>query len=137
MKKKDIHRKRILVVDDADDVASYFANALAGYGEVEKSNNTLAALQKVSLHRYDLIIMDMCMPGMDGIEFYEVAVEADPTLKNRFLFLTNSYLRNYMKFLLDNDLPFLFRPVGIVEIREAVEEIMSKTAKFPREAPAS
>jgi two-component system chemotaxis response regulator CheY len=61
---------RILVVDDAGLIRLYYRDALqaAGYG-VEEALNGLEAMEKVLAGGFDLLIVDVNMPKMDGLTF--------------------------------------------------------------------
>ena len=61
--------KRILVIDDASLVRFYYRDALerAGYA-VDEALNGLEALEKLLMRPPDLLIVDINMPKMDGIE---------------------------------------------------------------------
>src|SRR3954447_20899037 len=61
---------RILVVDDSSLVRLYYRDALekAGY-EVEQAMNGLEAMEKALAERFDLLIVDVNMPKMDGFSF--------------------------------------------------------------------
>jgi len=62
--------KRILVVDDASLVRRFYRDALerAGFA-VDEALNGVEALEKVLGESYDLVIVDVNMPQMDGITF--------------------------------------------------------------------
>ena len=60
--------KRVLIVDDAALVRTYYRSALEPYGfVVEEAMNGLEALEKLLLQPFDLAIVDVNMPQMDGI----------------------------------------------------------------------
>jgi two-component system chemotaxis response regulator CheY len=63
-------RKQVLVVDDASLVRAYYRQALerAGY-EVAEALNGLEGLEKVLMQPFDLVIVDVNMPQMDGMTF--------------------------------------------------------------------
>lgn len=63
-------RGRILVVDDSSLVRLYYQGALerAGFA-VEEAINGIEATEKVLAHDFDLLIVDVNMPGMDGFSF--------------------------------------------------------------------
>jgi two-component system chemotaxis response regulator CheY len=62
--------KRILIVDDAALVRTYYRTALEQGGFlVEEALNGLEALEKLLLQPFDLAIVDINMPHMDGITF--------------------------------------------------------------------
>ena len=62
--------KRVLVVDDASLVRRFYRDALERAGfEVEEALNGVEALEKVLGDSYDLVIVDVNMPQMDGVTF--------------------------------------------------------------------
>jgi two-component system, chemotaxis family, chemotaxis protein CheY len=83
----DAKPKHVLIIDDAALVRAYYRQALeqAGY-RVDEALNGLEALEKVLLHSFDLLIVDVNMPQMDGITFLrklrekELPISAIPAL---------------------------------------------------------
>ena len=75
----DAKNKHVLVVDDAALVRAYYRQALetAGY-KVDEALNGLEALEKVLLHPFDLLIVDVNMPQMDGMTFLRTLREKEP-----------------------------------------------------------
>lgn len=66
----DAAGKRILVVDDASLVRRFYRDALERAGfEVDEALNGVEALEKVLADSYDLVIVDVNMPQMDGMTF--------------------------------------------------------------------
>ncbi|WP_428660199.1 response regulator [Reyranella sp.] len=65
--------KRILVVDDANLIRRFYRDALERAGfEVDEALNGVEALEKVLGGAYDLIVVDVNMPQMDGLTFLKV-----------------------------------------------------------------
>jgi two-component system, chemotaxis family, chemotaxis protein CheY len=63
-------RMRILVVDDSSLVRLYYRNALEAAGfNVEQAINGIEAMEKVLAQAFDLVIVDVNMPRMDGLSF--------------------------------------------------------------------
>ena len=64
--------KRVLVIDDAGLVRRYYRSALETAGfKVEEALNGLEALERLLGDRFDLLIVDVNMPQMDGLSFLE------------------------------------------------------------------
>jgi len=63
-------RRSVLIVDDSSLVRLYYHGALekAGFA-VEQAINGIEATEKVFAHNFDLLIVDINMPGMDGLSF--------------------------------------------------------------------
>jgi two-component system chemotaxis response regulator CheY len=63
-------KKSVLVIDDASLVRAYYRQALdrAGY-HVDEAMNGLEALEKLLMHPFDVVIVDVNMPQMDGMTF--------------------------------------------------------------------
>ena len=66
----DAAGKRILVVDDANLIRRFYRDALERAGfEVDEALNGVEALEKVLGSSYDLVVVDVNMPQMDGMTF--------------------------------------------------------------------
>jgi two-component system, chemotaxis family, chemotaxis protein CheY len=62
--------KRVLIVDDARLVRSFYRSILEKHGyEVDEALNGLEALEKLLLGSFDLLVVDINMPKMDGLTF--------------------------------------------------------------------
>lgn len=69
--KKDSRRLRLLVVDDIEPVRQVIAELLRNQGyEVELAAEADEALQLAQLVRWDGLVLDVDLPGMNGVELY-------------------------------------------------------------------
>ncbi len=74
-------RKTVLVVDDDEDVRDYFAAVLQASGfDVVPVGDGEAALRVVEKKPVDLVLTDIRMPRLDGIELARRVAEARPAL---------------------------------------------------------
>ena len=85
---KQYHRRRkILIVDDEPDITSSFKEALRDHGfeQVDISNDPLLALKNFNAGSYDLLVIDIVMPQMDGFSLYEEIRKIDKKVKVCFI----------------------------------------------------
>ena len=71
---------RLLVVDDSEMNLELATHVLDGEGfEVQVANSAVEALQRVAVFRPDAIVMDIQMPGMDGLALSRLLKDAPET----------------------------------------------------------
>ncbi len=69
----------VLVVDDNKDLLETFAMILKRHGFfVETAENGLSAVNKYKKHRFDVALMDIVMPEMNGVEAFRKIKEIHP-----------------------------------------------------------
>ncbi|EJF88798.1 cell cycle two-component system response regulator CpdR [Bartonella tamiae] len=78
--------KRILLAEDDNDMRRFLAKALekAGY-EVTHFDNGVSAYERLQEEPFSLLLTDIVMPEMDGIELARRATEIDPDLRVMFI----------------------------------------------------
>jgi DNA-binding NtrC family response regulator len=71
--------RRILSVDDEPDMLALIKMIIEGYSDyqVTTTNNPMEVAELLTKERFDLIITDLKMPGMDGMELMELAKKND------------------------------------------------------------
>ena len=62
-------KKRVLVVDDNKDVCEFMKTAFSDEFEVDVSENAEGGLEKCAAWLPDLVLLDINLPGVNGIEF--------------------------------------------------------------------
>jgi CheY-like chemotaxis protein len=83
---KKMKRQNIMIVDDEDDINLLFAMVLCGEGyNVDAFTDPVAAIMKFERGSYDLLIIDILLPKMDGFELYERIKQLDKNVKVCFL----------------------------------------------------
>jgi DNA-binding response OmpR family regulator len=83
----DNKKTRILVVDDDSDILLRFTKALGVYSQFEADtfNDPIEALSRFKVKTYDLLIIDIRLPQMDGFELYDKMKEMDNEVKMCFM----------------------------------------------------
>ena len=120
--------KRILIVDDEPDMTSSLRIALEGAGfSVDTFNDPSIAVQHFQPDSYDLVLLDIIMPKIDGFELYKQIKRVDPDVKVCFLTASEMHREEFRKEKhrdLDKDL-FLKMPMPIKEILGEINKRLS------------
>ncbi len=123
---------RFLVVDDHGPVRRLLASLLSRCGTVDTAQGGQEGLERLQEHFHDGVVSDIRMPGMDGLEFYQRAVEYDSRLNGRFLFCSSDVTSETQTYLRERDLPLLKTPFGLHDFHGAIEKILSSKDVIPR-----
>ncbi len=117
---------RILVVDDEPGIAGVLAEVLQMDGHVvETVGNGEAALGKLALGGYELILSDIRMPELDGPSLYWELERRDRRLLRRMIFLTGDTLSpGTREFLEKTGAPCLSKPFALSDVREIVQRVL-------------
>jgi len=131
------NQKRILIVEDNQDIRSYIRSILYQNYIIEEAENGKMGLEMVASHDFDLIISDLMMPEMDGIEMCKQLKSSIETDHIPIILLTaKSDIENKIEGLsigADSYItkPFhpnhlLIRVSKLIEIRELLKDRFSK-----------
>src|SRR5690606_988915 len=71
----------VLVVDDNNDMVKYLVRILGRYYAVRTASNGKEALERINNHAPDLVISDIMMPVMDGVEMLR-QIKSSPDTRN-------------------------------------------------------
>jgi DNA-binding response OmpR family regulator len=125
-------KSRILLVDDEYDNSLIFKIGLQDAGfEVDAYNDSEMALSAFKPSHYDLIILDIKMPKMDGYELYEKIKKIDDKIKVCFLTASEKYKeKNRPSFLSDGS--FLIKPITIDDLVKNVDETLRRKRNSQR-----
>lgn len=121
---------RILVIDDDAAVAKMIAHILRAAHEIVIEANPRAAVARLrGGERFDLILCDITMPEMSGIEVYETLAADDRELASRVAFMTGGGLSTEEDtFLGGVGVPRLQKPFRPAELRARVRELIAAFA---------
>jgi DNA-binding response OmpR family regulator len=125
--KRQQKQKKILAVDDEPDLTKLCSLALEYHGfKVDTFNDPQEALSNYKPGYYDLVILDIKMPKMDGFELYDEIKKKDHKAKVCFLTASELYYEEFRKkeyCALDRDL-FIRKPIDNDELLKEVSKIM-------------
>ncbi len=126
MELRDKPTKTILVVDDEAVIRDLCMRALKGYHLLEAGSGE-AALALFDKGGIDVILTDVMMPGMDGIELLKRIKEKEPTIVVIVMtgFAEKDVILNALKADADD---FIAKPLNLLQLKTAVDKALVKKA---------
>lgn len=131
---RDKMRTRIIIADDHD----FFRKGLAAvimenerYELLDQAADGEELLEKLALHQPDLILLDVAMPKMDGMEAVRIISDQYPLIKVIALTVhdDDAVIRNMVK---SGAISFLDKNINAEQVYRTIDEVMqSKSVYFP------
>jgi two-component system, response regulator, stage 0 sporulation protein F len=114
---------RLLVVEDEQNQRELYAMELEERGfEVDQAANGKEAVEKVSGNHYDLVIMDIRMPEMDGIEALGKILSKDKKIPIIIYTAYSNYKSNFMTWTAD---AYVTKSSKIDDLVEKINDILT------------
>ena len=116
----------VLVIDDEALILETTARVLRSLGyQVDTQQDGAAAILQMQRQRYDLILCDFRMPGVNGAEIYRRAQLIDPDLPQRILFVTGDTIGlDAQNFFTQTHAPRLSKPFHLEQLTNQVQQIL-------------
>jgi DNA-binding response OmpR family regulator len=128
-RKITMDNSRILVVDDEPDLTQVSTLALEYHGfKVDSFNDPQEALSKYKPGLYDLVVLDIKMPIMDGFELYREIKKKDNNANVCFLTASELYYEEFRKkeyCAIDRNL-FIRKPIENDELVKEISKMIKK-----------
>src|SRR5919199_6080834 len=121
--------KKILIVDDEPDVNLSLKMVLEDKGfEVDAFDDPLVALENFRKRYYDLLILDIKMPNMNGFQLYREIKKIDDKVKVCFLTAGEMYYGAYADIFNELDTNcFIRKPIENQELVKYLNEMITKS----------
>ena len=123
--------KRVLVVEDEPGISEICRRVLISEGfEVDIAVNGRLAQDFLEEKKYDLCLIDIRTPEMDGMELYQWLKENHPQMAGRVIFTTGDSMGSDTKsFVVQTGRPFLLKPFALIELKAIVREALRQLEK--------
>jgi len=119
---------RLLIADDDADLRDFLKDELTHAGfNVFTVGNGADAIVKAAEQQFDLILLDMLMPGLDGIQVIKVLRKIVPNVP--IIGLTGYVGRGYMAQAMDLDVTTLTKPIVVSTLIEEINTTLESGAK--------
>jgi DNA-binding response OmpR family regulator len=118
--------KNILIVDDDEDLTSLYQTFLKfdGY-KVDAFTDPIDALSSFKKDFYDLVLVDLKMPKMNGVELSQELQNIDPDLLFRFITAASKeYIENLKINNPNMEKNIIYKPLWLNEIRTTIHSLL-------------
>lgn len=82
-------KKHVLIVEDDPEILGFYKEYLAKYFEIDTASDGEQGLHKLGMNQYDLVVLDIMIPKVDGIEFLKRKSEDEKISNVPVVVLTN------------------------------------------------
>ncbi|TET31676.1 MAG: response regulator [Anaerolineales bacterium] len=121
---------RILIIDDEENILQVMRQALQREGyETDTVLDALKGLSILSSSEYDLVLCDIAMTRMNGIEFFREIEERLPGMADRILFMTGGILSpSIQKFLKERRVSIIEKPFDFLTLFQGVHNALQRSS---------
>ena len=125
---KKVAGARILVADDEPAIKILINRILSDEGyEIEMVGNGDDALKKLDSEDYDIILLDVRLPGMNGIAIYEHLLETAESLTRKVIFVTGDVMSaDTMTFIISSGAPYITKPFDTEQLLKSIGRILGQ-----------
>ena len=118
---------RVLVVEDEPALAAAVGEALEDAGfTVDRAGDGEEGLTRLAESNYDLIVCDLKMPRIDGMQFYRAMAAATPALARRVIFVTGDVAgTDAERFLSETGCRWLSKPFRLGDLLRSARDTLS------------
>ncbi len=119
---------KVLIVDDEDVIRQMVGRVLKYMAiESESAENGFQALEKLKTGRYDIIIADIRMPNMDGMELLKIAGKEYPQI-DVIIMTAHSAKYSFVDVVEAGAADFINKPFSVEELKAKMERVMRERA---------
>ncbi|MGE5140987.1 MAG: response regulator [Rudaea sp.] len=127
-------QSRILVLEDDESVSSLICDVLGSDYDVEACDAPRQALKMLKQKPYDLLILDLGLPGIDGVQVIE-QIRAEPSLARMGILVVSAYYDLRRRVPSGQVSAVLPKPFSVSELREQAAAILGHRQGAERSTP--
>ena len=117
---------KILIIDNDKDITNLFSIFLEYNGYIVNAyNNPIEGFNNFGKNSYDLIILDLKMPKMNGMTLYHKIKEIDNNVIICFTTADINYIEDLRKGIIDIDKIVLYKPVLLKDLKNKIDWLLS------------
>lgn len=114
----------LLVVEDDKNQQFLYEQELVEEGyQVSVASNAQDAMEKIKSQKFDLVVLDICMPGKDGIETLSDIMEYDNKLPVVINTAYGTYKHNFMTWSAE---AYVIKSSDLAELKTTIRSVLDK-----------
>lgn len=123
----NVVKGNILVVDDDIEVRQLLSKVLGADGHsVSSVDNASDGLEMIQRHKYNLLLLDIKLPGISGIQLYRRMREMSLDLAAKTIFITGDAMGAETRdFLAQSKVTYVTKPFDIVDLKKQINAMLS------------
>lgn len=117
--------KKILIVDDETVIRDILCRILSERGyQVESASSGTEGLEKIDISQYDIYLLDIKMPGVDGMDMYEIIGAKFPHRMDKVIFITGDTItKSTLDFLESTKREYFSKPLDFSRLIKTIEQL--------------
>jgi DNA-binding NtrC family response regulator len=124
-----VAKQRVLIVDDDDAIRTSISEALARHDrDVRAAENATTALSGLDRWRPDVVLSDVRMPGLDGLELLQLLAERVPEA-DVIMMTAFDDMPTIVSAMRAGAVEFLVKPLDLAELRQTVDRLFADRAE--------
>ena len=136
------NKGQVLIIDDDAELLEVLQEIVSIKHECVGFTNAQAAIEILKDNNtFDVIICDLMMPKMSGIQFFEALRQFAPHYLSRVIFLTGgSFTEDADRFLAKPEIAFFEKPIDTKLLLKAIETLVSQNSwenPVPKSVPSN
>ena len=119
--------RAVLIVEDEPALAAAVAEGFADAGfVVDRAGDGEEGIARVTRRTYDLVVCDLKMPRVDGVQFYRAIAALNPELTRRVVFVTGDVAgTDAERFLKETGCRWLAKPFRLADLLRTAREVIA------------
>ena len=121
------NRKRILIIDDDQDINNLFKIYLEHDGfQIDAYTNPIDALYYFKKDEYDLILLDLKMPQINGIAMFQALKNTDENVTICLITADLTYLEQLKEKIPNIEKYLIYKPILLRNLKDKINELVSE-----------
>jgi CheY-like chemotaxis protein len=123
-----VRRGRLLLVDDEVRLANLLVALIGDRHDVTVATNADEALARLRAGEgFDVLLCDLMMPGMTGMDLHEIVCRERPDMAPRFVFLTGgAFTERAAAFVAREDITTILKPFDLAQLEATIQSRLAR-----------